>query len=408
MNVLFITNYFPPEIGAASHLFYDLAEGLTKMGHRVTVVTGFPKYNVDREKLPEKYKKGLYLREDMNGIRVLRLKTIPFPQYIPVARGLDHFTLAGIFLFGALLSGKQDVILIYSPPLTLGVTAYFVSKIKGIPFVANIQDLFPQNAVDLGILKNKYLIKMFEIMERFVYRKADCITVHSEKNKLHVAKRGGKRVIVMPNMVDTEFITPMEKYNSFREEHGLGDKFVISFAGTMGYSQDLDVVLECAKLLERYEDILFLLVGDGVEKKRLETKAKKMKLGNVKFLPMQPKHRYPYVLAASDVSLVTLKREVKTPVVPSKILSIMASGRPVVGCMNLDGDAPELIEEAQCGYCIEAENSEKLAEVILELYRDRKKLEEFGKNGREFAEKNLSKRVITEKYEKLFMELIDK
>jgi glycosyltransferase involved in cell wall biosynthesis len=262
--------------------------------------------------------------------------------------------------------------------------------------------------VDLGILKNKYLIKMFEIMERFVYRKANCITVHSEKNKLHVARRGGKRVIVMPNMVDTEFIKPMEKYNSFREEHGLGDKFVVSFAGTMGYSQDLDVVLECAKLLERYEDILFLLVGDGVEKKRLETKAKKMKLGNVKFLPMQPKHRYPYVLAASDVSLVTLKKEVKTPVVPSKILSIMASGRPVVGCMNLNGDAPELIEEAQCGYCIEAENSEKLAEVILELYKDRKKLKEFGKNGREFAEKNLSKRVITEKYEKLFMELIDK
>lgn len=410
MNVLFITNYFPPEIGAASHLFYDLAEGISKKGHGVTVVTGFPKYNVNKEKLPERYRSGFYFREVMGGTNVIRLRTIPFPQGIPAARGLDHFTLAIIFLLGGLLSGKQDVILIYSPPLTLGISAYIQSRLKGIPFVVNVQDLFPQNAIDLGMLKNKHLINMFEAIERFVYRKVDAITVHSEGNREHVIRKGGapSKVIVIPNMVDTDFITPMNKYNSFREEHGLGDKFIVSFAGTMGYSQDLDVVLECAQKLKEEKDILFLLVGGGAEKKRLIEKSQELSPNNVKFLPMQPKEKYPQVLAASDVSLVTIKKNVNTPVVPSKILSIMASGRPVVGCMNLTGDAPKLIEKANCGYCIEAENPEKLAKIIINLYNNPKKTEELGNTGRNYAVKYLSKSEFVKNYENLFSNVIEK
>jgi len=405
MRVLLITNYFPPEIGAASHLFYDLARGLVERGYEVKVVTGFPRYNMKKEEIPERYRRRLHLEEDMNGIEVLRIRTIPFPQQVPVARGLDHFFVAGTYFIRSLVLGGQDLILIYSPPLTLGLTAYLLSRVKGVPFVANVQDLFPQNAVDLGILKNPLLIRMFEGMESFIYRKASAVTVHSRRNREHVRERGGRNVVVMPNMVDTEFIRPMEKDNSFREEHGLGDKFIVSFAGTLGYSQDLDVVLEAAKILEGYREILFLIVGGGVEKERLVEKAESMQLDNVKFLPMQPKERYPHVLAASDVSLVTLKKNVKTPVVPSKILSIMASGRPVVGCMNRKGDAPEVIEDSGSGYCIEPEEPQKLAETILKLYRGGR-TEVYGANGREYAEKNFSKEVMTERYEKLFMDMV--
>jgi len=408
MDILLITNYFPPEIGAASHLFYDLAKGLSGKGHNVTVLTGFPRYNIDKKKLPTKYRNKLYLKEKIEGVIIKRFWSAPFPQSNPVTRGFDHLTLPIIYFLGGVLTRRHDIVLIYSPPLTLGVTGHILAKIKWTSLVINVQDIFPQNAIDLGILKNRFLIRFFQGIERFVYGAGDCITVHSERNRAHVVKRGGKYVKVISNMVDTEFIKPMEKDNLLRTKNGLQDKFVVSFAGTMGYSQDLDVVLECAKLLDDYADIFFLLVGDGIEKERLLKKAENMGLSNVLFLPMQQKSEYPKILAASDVSLVTLKKAVKTPVVPSKILSIMASGRPVIGCMDLAGDAPELIDKAGCGFCVEAENPSQLSEKILKLYRNRKKAAELGRSGRKFTEENLSKDRIINEYEKLFIELTER
>lgn len=181
---------------------------------------------------------------------------------------------------------------------------------------------------------------------------------------------------------------------------------MVSFAGTMGYSQDLDSVLESAALLKSYKDILFILVGDGVEKECLENKARELNLKdiNVRFFPMQPREKYPEVLNASDVSLVTLKKTVKTPVVPSKLLSIMASGRPVLAAMNFNGDAPKLIEEAECGYCVKAGSSEELAEAILKLYKNPSLRECMGSNGRHYVEKHLSRVACIRKYEQLFLE----
>jgi len=404
MRILILTKYFPPEIGAPSHLFYELSESLVGRGHQVTVVTGFPTYNADKDKLDRKYKKGVLLSETMNGIKVERLRELPLPTKIPVLKGLDHFVVALIIFLRGLFIKKQDIILVYSPPLTIGLSAYLISQLKKIPFVVNIQDLFPQNAIDLGILNNRHLVRMFEQMERFVYRNADYITVHSRGNKQHVVNKGAEpeKVEVVPNWVDTEFIKPADRMNRFRREHGLGEEFVVSFAGTMGYSQNLDVVLESADRLKEYKDVLFLLVGDGVKKEHLERKAEELNLENVKFLPMQPRECYPEILHASDVSLATLRREVRTPVVPSKLLSIMSSGRSVLASMNLDGDAPRLIEDANCGICVEADNADELSQAILRLYRDQSLREKLGKNGRDYAEKNLSRKVCAKRYESLF------
>jgi len=248
---------------------------------------------------------------------------------------------------------------------------------------------------------------MFERMESFVYEKADYITVHSSGNKKHIVSKGinPDKVKIIPNWVDTEFIKPTNRINGFRIQHSLGKKFIVSFAGTMGYSQDLDIILESANILEEYKDILFLLVGDGLEKARLEKKAEELNLKNVKFLPLQPRGRYPDVLNASDVSLVTLKKKVKTPVVPSKLLSIMSSGRPVLGSMNLDGDAPRLIIDANCGICVEAEDTEGLSQAILKLYQDSNLRENLKKNGRDYVEKNLSRKFCMRKYENLFIKV---
>jgi colanic acid biosynthesis glycosyl transferase WcaI len=288
-----------------------------------------------------------------------------------------------------------------------------LKKLQGLPFILNVQDLFPQSIIDLGLLRNRWLIRFFEEMERFVYRRANIITVHSEGNREHVMRKLDKgqaeKVKVIPNWVDVHFIQPGPRMNWFREAHGLGDAFVVSFAGVLGYSQDLDVVLDAARILEDggwSSEILFLIVGDGVERPRLEAKARQMGLNNVRFLPMQPREKYPAVLHASDIGLATLHAEVRTPVVPSKILSIMAAGRPVVAAMNLDGDGPRLIAEARCGLCVPPEDPRALAEAILQLYHDASLREELGRNGRRYAEKYLSLEACVERYEQLLRQVI--
>jgi glycosyltransferase involved in cell wall biosynthesis len=402
MNLLIITNYFPPEIRSASHLFYELSESFVSNGHKVTVVTGFPRENI--KELPDKYKGKLFLREMMNGIQVLRVATMSFPRNIPVVRGLEQFLLSLQFLWGGLISGKQDVVLVYSPPLPLGLSVILLKKAKRIPFVFNMQDIYPQCIIDLGILKNPLLIKLFEGIEKFIYKKADYITVHSEGNREHVISRGifPSKVVVLPNWVDTDMIAPSNRLNGFREENDLGDKFIVSYAGVMGYAQDLSTIIESAERLKIYENILFLLVGDGPMKKDLEQRVETLGLKNVKFLPMQPREKYPEVLAASDVGLVTLTREIVTPVVPAKLLSIMASGRPVVASMDLNGDAPKIIKASLCGYCVEPENPEMLAQAILKLYDETVLREELGRNGRKYAEEHFSRNVCIKIYEKLF------
>ena len=183
---------------------------------------------------------------------------------------------------------------------------------------------------------------------------------------------------------------PSPRRNSFRAGLGLNRHFVVSFAGIMGLSQDLETVLKTAYLLKDYRKIVFLLVGDGVEKAGLMARARQENLDNVVFLPMQPKEKYPEVLAASDLCLATLRGEVQTPVVPSKILNIMAAGRPVLACMSLQGDAPRLIDKAGCGICLPPGNAAALAEAVLRFYRDPDLGKQMGADGRRYAVQHFS------------------
>jgi glycosyltransferase involved in cell wall biosynthesis len=408
LRVVLLTNYFPPEIGAASHLFYDLAESLAFRGHAVTVVTGYPRYNVDVSELPPRYRRGLFLREEQGGIEVLRVRVPILPRHIPVARGLDHFVVAFAMWVAIMRVRAADVVLLYSPPLTLGLTAAVFGSWRRVPFVINVQDLFPQNAIDLGLLRNPLLIALFRRIERWVYGYAARITVHSEGNAEYVKARVADpgKVVVVPNWVDTDAIRPGPRLNGFRRQHGLGDKFVVSFAGTMGYSQDLDTVIAAADLLRECTDLLFVLVGDGVERPRLEAEVSRRSLTNVMFLPMQPREVYPLILHASDACLVTLRKVVKTPVVPSKLLSIMAAAKPVLGSMNLDGDAPKLIRAAQCGLCVEPERPDQLAQAVLTLYNDRDLAARLGQNGRRYAEQHLSRTHCVTLYERVLSDAV--
>jgi len=402
MRILLLTAYFPPDVGSASHLFYELGQALVARRHHVSVVTGFPSYHARGDL--STYQGRLWMREQLAGMDVRRIRVPHIARDTPVGRGLWQFGCALAFGLVGLSMKRPDVALVYSPPLPLGLAALGWRWLRRVPFVFNVQDLFPQSAIDLGILRQKTLIRLFRALERTIYCHVDAITVHSTGNRDHVLARGGReeRTLVVSNSVDTEYIRPQSRHNQLRRELGLDDHFVVSFAGVMGYSQDLDTILEAARLLRDVPDIRFLNVGDGVEKERLVAKSKELGLDNVIWLPIQPRDRYPSVLHASDVGLATLRADVRTPVVPSKILSIMAAGRPVVAALNLEGDAPRLIEEAQAGICLEPENPQALADALLALWQDPKRCRQLGENGRRFAEANLSHDAVAARYEQLF------
>jgi len=407
MKILMLTAYFPPEIGSAAHLFFELSQSLSKKGHNVTVVTTFPRKHYVVQ-IPHRYKHKLFLIEKLGNVRIIRLFAFPASGKMFFTQGFGQFSIPVSLLLGALFSGKQDVILVFSPPLPLGLSGYILSRIKGIPFVVNIQDLHPQAVIDLGLLKNPLIIRVFREIERFVYSKANHLTVHSDGNRRYVMSMGAsaEKSTVIHNWADIDEIKPSPRLNGFREDNGLGNKFVVSYAGIMSYSQGLDIIIQAANLLRDRDDILFVLVGDGVRKEQLVAQVREFGLENVKLLPFQPKERYPQVLSASDTCLITLMRQkVATPVVPGKLSSIMSSGRPVIASVPLDGDVPKIVEAAQCGLCVDAGKPELLAQAVLELFENPSLAEELGRNGRKYAEKHFSLATSTKKYEELFKEV---
>jgi colanic acid biosynthesis glycosyl transferase WcaI len=410
MNLVLVSAYFPPEVGSASHLYYELGTELVKRGHKVTILTGYPAYNIDQKTLPAEYRSGWWMKERVNGMEVIRIRTIGMPRQIPVLRGLGQITLSlalscsGLFL----AKGAFDVVLVYSPPLFLGWTAFILRRLKGMKAVLNVQDLFPQSAIDLGVLRSKFLIKWFRRIESYLYRKSDMVAVHSPGNRDHVISCGGSvsKVIVIPNLIDTKSIKPGERNNEFRRRHGIStDEYIVSFAGVIGLSQDIDTVIDAAKQMEHEQKIVFYIVGDGLEKPRLMARAKGM--SNVRFLPMLQKDEYVELLHASDICLATLRKEVRTPVVPSKIMSIMAAGRPLIAGLPLHGDAPKIVEAARCGICVEPENPPALAEAVRRIYQNPGLAQEYRENGRKFVEQHYSLDVCSTLYEQAFKTLIE-
>ncbi len=406
MEVMLITINYPPEIGGAPHLIHELALSLQEQGHKVTVLTGYPRYNI--KVVPPQYRRGLWMNETQDGIPVRRIRIPSLPRTSKIARGVHHFFF-GIWLSAlAVLSLRADAAIVFSPPLPLPWMICLIGKIRRVPVVVNIQDLFPREAVELGMLKNPVLISMFEAMERQVYRLAAQVTVHSPGNKEYVVQQGADRgrVHVIYNWVNVDRIMPGNRNNWFARQHGLGDRFVVSYAGTMGWAQDMETIVNSAARLRNHPGILFLLVGDGVEKEKTQVRSQELRLKNIMWLPMQPWSAYPDVLAGSDVSLINLHPELRTPVVPSKLLSIMAAARPVVASLPMESDARRIIAEAGCGICVDAGDGEALAEAIRKLASNRALANEMGRRGRAYVEAHFSRTACTSQVEAVLKKTI--
>ena len=404
MRILLLTNAYPPEIGGASNLCLELAQALTARGNHVVVVTRFPRH------LPEDFVfqgAGKWLvKEKRPEAEIIRVNIPQFNRRIPLVRELDYLLHVLFLVWAGLKSGPIDVIMTSSPPLVMGYAAVLVRFFKKVKVVLNVQDIFPQNLIDLGVLKNKFLIVLSRFLEKDVYRRADWITVMSEGNKQIVDKASSRpdQVMVVHNWVDPDFIVPGDHQNDFRREFGLEGKFVLSFAGCIAASQDMDIILQSARLLKGHKDIVFLLAanGPGLD----QTIHAAGGLDNVKMIPIQPRARYVQLLAASNAGMVTLNPAVATPTVPSKIKSIMSAGRPVLASFPLGGDAPKLIKAAKCGIVVEAGNADAFSRAILKLYQNPGLCAEYGRNGREFVLAKLTARSAAERYEEIFNRVV--
>jgi len=394
---------------SAAHLYHELGRYLSARGHQVSVVTEFPWRRLGSAESAGQYQRARFqLRETMDGMDVVRVRGYPFREGSLIGRGINALLLPLTFYLGARSIGAQDVALVYCPPLTVGLAAVFLQRLHRVPFVFNVQDIYPQTLIDLGLMKNSLLICFFEWMERFTYTQAACIVVHSEGNRQYLVNQKRvppERVVVIPNWVDLDLIHPMDRLNTFREKHGLGGTFLACYAGTMGYAQDLNPIIQAAKELQEYEDILLLLIGEGIRACEWREKVQQLRLRNVRFLPLQPKTVYPSIISASDVGLVPLAEELRTPVVPGKLLDFMAGGRPIIATVNLDGDTSRIVREANCGYAFAPDDGQAVAEAILALYHDQPMACQLGSNGRAYAESHFSLKICTAQYEDLFRQI---
>jgi colanic acid biosynthesis glycosyl transferase WcaI len=404
--LIYSYNYYPEPIGIAP-LMTELAEGLVKRGHEVRVVTAMPNY--PQREIYEAYRGKMFVQEEKNGVQISR----SFVWIRPQPNLLDRVMLDASFVvtsfIPALAGWRPDVILTTSPSLPGCVPAAALGGIFGCPVVLNLQDILPDAAIHVGLLKNKLLIKAFTALEKFSYRTATKISVIADGFVDNLLKKGVKasKMVQIPNWVDVNFIRPMAKEgNAFRETHNLQGKFVVQYSGNIALTQGLETVVKAASKLRHIPDIAFVIVGEASGLQRLQQECQENGADNVLLLPFQPREKLPEMLAAADVGLVVQKKNVISFNMPSKIQVLLASGRAIVASVPDSGTAAKAIHNSQGGVVVPPEDAEALATAILELYENPEQVNSLGYNSRKFAVENYSFENALNQYESLFNALI--
>ena len=397
MHILFLSHYFPPEVNAPASRVSENAKRWVKTGHQVTVLTCAPNHP---KGIPYPgYENKLCQMEDWEGIQVVRVKTFLSANKGVKKRILNYlsYMAAAIILCGR--AGKVDLVVSTSPQFFCGMAGYFVSRLKRVPWVLEIRDLWPESIVAVGALTNATIIRSLEAVETFLYRHAAHVIAVTHAFKRHIQERGvpEKNISVITNGADLAQFKPQVRHNKFRSNHRLDGKFILSYVGTHGMAHGLYTVLKAADRLRSRKDILFLLVGDGAERDGLLIAKEKMALNNLLMLSQQPKNKIPEIIAASDGCMVLLKdTPVFRTVIPSKIFEAMAMQRPIV--LGVEGESKAIIERGQCGLCIEPENDEQLAEAAVRLADDRQLAKKLGDKGRCFVQTFYSRDVLAAEY----------
>lgn len=405
MKILFLTQYFPPEVGAPQNRIFEFAKQLRAFGHEIIILTAMPNY--PKGKIYEGYKRKLICKEEIEGLKIIRTWIYATPNKGFIARLGNYFsfTLTSL-LFGIFLVGVQDVVITESPPLFLGFSGYMLSKFKRAKFVFNVSDLWPESAVKLGVLNNKLMINLSTHLEEFCYRKANLISCQTRGIVNNIVNRGfsPNKVRLVTNGVNLNFFNKENECKEFRSTISDNNDFLVYYAGLLGLAQGLGVIIEVARELKKYKNIRFFLIGDGPEKNKLIELAQSYQLENVKFLPLQKKQDMPRIVASMDATIIPLKKlELFKGAVPSKMYEALASSIPVI--LAIDGEARQMILDAEAGICVEPENVEEIKNAVLKLYNDRNLCTMLGENGRKFVTENYSREEITRKFQSYLSEI---
>ena len=404
MHILLIHQVFAAldEAGGTRH--HEFARYLAAQGHQVTVITSSVSYLSGNALTPPSAPLSRFAGEG-TGVRVIHAA-----NYRALHKSFLHRLLFFVsFMASSFWIGlgvkNVDVVWGTSPPIFQGATAWALARLKRVPFLFEVRDLWPKFAIAVGVLKNKVLIRMSLWLERFLYRRADRVIVNSPAYVDHVRERGARRVDLVPNGADPDMFDPSDPGEAFRTRNGLTDKIVVLYAGAHGMSNDLGVVLEAARQLADRPGVRIVFLGDGKEKANLQEQAKRLNLTNVLFLSPVPKTDMPQTLAGTDACIAILKpiEEYKTPY-PNKVFDYMAAGRPVV--LAIDGVIRDVIEAGQCGIFSPPGDPSALAAAIRSLADNPERSRRMGLAGRKYLEENFSRAKIAGQLLMILEELV--
>ncbi|WP_342433481.1 glycosyltransferase family 4 protein [Neobacillus sp. FSL H8-0543] len=405
MKIVVISHFFPPEIGAPSARLYEMARHWVELGNEVHVVTCFP--NHPTGVIPDKYKGLKYKYEQMDGIHVHRNYVYATPNKGFIKKTLGHIS----FMFSSVLISmkkikRPDVIITSSPTFFSIFSGYWYSLIKRAPFVLEIRDLWPAAMIELGVMKKGVITNILEKMELFFYRKSKRLIMVTKSFKENVVSRGidGSKVHVITNGVNQEMFYPREKSISIIDKYNLENKFVISYVGAHGISQNLSTILEVANSLKEYMDIHFLFIGEGAEKDKLKNIASGQGISNVTFIDSQPKEVIPEFYNTSDICLIPLKNiELFKTFIPSKMFEIMACGVPIVA--SLEGEAADILNESKAAEVVKPDNPEEIMHAIIKIKNDKVLYERLKEKGPAFVEQNYSRKNLAKEYLEIISEI---
>ena len=398
MNIVYVSHYFSPEIGAPSARIHEMARVWIQAGHRVDVITGFP--NHPQGKIYPRYQSQRYLHEEMDGIQVHRVWTYITPNKGLIKRTLGHISFwICALLFAAKHVDDPDIVIGTSPTLFSVMAARRLALRKKVPFVMEVRDLWPGIFVDLGILNNPAIIRILEAWELWLYRKADIIITVTDGFRKNIIDRGinDVKIHTVHNGADLTFLQPGGKDPSLIEELDLGGKFIVLYLGAHGISHGLDQLLDAAVLLSNLDEIVFLLVGDGSKKEELLEKARRENIENVVFHPPVTKENVPLYYNLADICLVPLRDvDLFRIFIPSKMFEIMAIGKAIVA--SLRGEAASILNSSEGAIVTEPEDIQGIAKAIKDLYQDPQRRKQLGQNGREFVEGKYSRSALAARY----------
>ena len=428
MRILYLSiNYWPDQTGIAAFNIWR-CEYLASRGHQVTICTGPPYYPEWR--VPDAYRampwEGRAWRsEEHNGVNILR-SWMFVPHALNTKKRILHEAtfLASSFARALLTSipgGKPDLIVAVSPPLGLGVTVSTLSRLWRIPYVFDVEDLQPDTAVELGMMKPGAAVRALYRIERMAYRRAALVSTITEGMRQRILKKLGcekcvdsNRIVLFPPRADSSLYNIRQGAESgkmrdaFRERHALQGKFVVSHSGNMGVKQGLEVILGAAEHSRQRPELHYLIVGDGAMRPALEEQARARALNNVLFLPLLERGEFQQMLAATDLALITQQRVVSNIVFPSKTVTLLCAGCPVIASVNSESEVARALLRSQAGEVAEPENPEALFQAIDRLSKQPEMLARMSALGRQYAEENWDERRTLPRMEAQLMQCVER